>query len=216
MKLGDINIGTKLLGGFFLVTTLLALVGIVSYFQLNAVMKAADSILEEEVPVAETVMEMKADLLTMMDLSAEFMLEVNPARLAAIEKEFQTAAADFDRKEDAVVKGGTVVRDKDGGDEHGVAPQKDGRRRIEGKVATGLVGSTQPTVGVRRPVRLTLHKSLALEVRNHLVVGVELEHHVVDLSGLTVTDARRPHGLEPVAVHVGAVVEGPACTCIRQ
>ena len=107
MKLGDVKIGTKLLGGFFIVTLLLAVVGTVSYIQLNAVMTAADSILEEEVPVADMVMEMKVDLLVMQDLAAEYMLEINPSKLAAMEKEFDAASADFDRKEAAVIKGGT-------------------------------------------------------------------------------------------------------------
>jgi methyl-accepting chemotaxis protein len=108
MKLGNVKIGTKLMAGFFIVTALLAVVGIVSYLQLNAVMSAADSILEEEVPVADTVMEMKTDLLTMQDLSASYMLEVSPAKLAVMEKEFDSASADFDRKAEAVSMGGTV------------------------------------------------------------------------------------------------------------
>ncbi len=95
MKLGDVKIGTKLLVGFFIVTALLAVVGIVSYVQLNTVMSAADSILEEEVPVADTVMEMKADLLVMQDLAAEYMLEVNAAKLAAMEKEFTDAMKSY-------------------------------------------------------------------------------------------------------------------------
>jgi methyl-accepting chemotaxis protein len=108
MKLGDMKIGTKLLAGFFIVTALLAAVGTVSYMQLNSVMQAADSILEEEVPVADTVMEMKVDLLVMQDLVAEYLLEPDPAKLAAMEKEFAAASSDFDRKEEAVIKGGTI------------------------------------------------------------------------------------------------------------
>ncbi len=108
MKLGDVKIGTKLLAGFFIITLLLAIVGIVSYFQLNTVMTAADSILDEEVPIADTVMEMKADLLTMQDLSAEYLLHVNLDKLAAMEKEFEELTRNFDAKADAIVKGGTI------------------------------------------------------------------------------------------------------------
>ncbi|MDH4164101.1 MAG: methyl-accepting chemotaxis protein [Nitrospirota bacterium] len=108
MKLSDVKIGTRLLAGFFLVTLLLVIVGVVSYIQLNTVMAAADSILEEEVPVADTVMEMKADLLVMQDIAAEYMLAVDPTKLAAMEKEFSTVSAEFDRKEEAVSKGGTI------------------------------------------------------------------------------------------------------------
>jgi len=108
MKLGNIKIGTKLLGGFLAITVLLALVGIVSYFQLNAVMKAADSILEEEVPVADTVMEAKAEIIMAGDALAEYMLEPDPAKLGALESEFGQIMQKFDQLADAVLRGGTV------------------------------------------------------------------------------------------------------------
>ena len=108
MKLGDVKIGTKLLAGFLLVTVLLALVGIVSYIQLNAVMKAADSILEEEVPVADTVMEAKAEIIKAGDALAEYMLESDPTKLGALESEFGQIMQKFDQLADAVLRGGTV------------------------------------------------------------------------------------------------------------
>jgi methyl-accepting chemotaxis protein len=108
MKLGNIRIGTKLLSGFFLVTALLAAVGIVSYIQLNAVMSAADSILDHQVPVADTVMEAKAEIIKAGDALAEYMLEHDPAKLGGLENEFNQIMQRFDRLADAVTRGGTV------------------------------------------------------------------------------------------------------------
>jgi methyl-accepting chemotaxis protein len=101
-------IGTKLLTGFLLVTVLLALVGIVSYVQLNTVMEAADSILEHEVPIADTVMEAKAEVIKAGDRLAEYMLEPDPAKLGGIENEFTQIMQKFDHLADAVLRGGTV------------------------------------------------------------------------------------------------------------
>ncbi|MHB8844743.1 MAG: methyl-accepting chemotaxis protein [Nitrospirota bacterium] len=108
MKLGNIKIGTKLLGGFFTITALLAVVGIVSYMQLNTVMSAADSILDYQVPVADTVMEAKAEIIKAGDALAENMLEQDPAKLGGVEKEFEQIMQKFDRLADAVTRGGTV------------------------------------------------------------------------------------------------------------
>jgi methyl-accepting chemotaxis protein len=108
MKLGDIKIGTKLLAGFFIVTLLLAGVGFVSYVQLNTVMEAADSILEHEVPIADTVMEAKAEILRAGDTLAEYMLEPNPAKLGELENEFIQTMQKFDHMVDIVMSGGTL------------------------------------------------------------------------------------------------------------
>jgi methyl-accepting chemotaxis protein len=108
MKLGNIKIGTKLLGGFFTITALLAVVGIVSYLQLNAVMSAADSILDNQVPVADTVMEAKAEIIKAGDALAEYMLEQDPGKLGGLEKEFEQIMQKFDRLADAVTRGGVV------------------------------------------------------------------------------------------------------------
>jgi len=112
MKLNDIKIGTKLLAGFFIVTVLLAVVGVVSYLQLNAVMSAADRILDEEVPVADMVMEAKTEAVKAGDVLAEYMLETDPAKLAALESEFGQMMQKFDQFADAVTRGGTVDGEK--------------------------------------------------------------------------------------------------------
>ncbi len=108
MNLGNIKIGTKLLAGFFLITALLAISGFVSYIQLNQVMSAADMILDEKVPIADTVMEAKAKVLQAGDALAEYMLEPDPGKLAGIESEYEQFMKEFDKMAEAVVRGSNL------------------------------------------------------------------------------------------------------------
>ena len=71
------------------------------------------------------------------------------------------------------------------------------------------MGATETTVGVGGAIGLALDEVLALEVELDLVVGVEGEHLVLDLTGLAMTDAGGSHGLEPMAEGIGATVSGP-------
>lgn len=72
------------------------------------------------------------------------------------------------------------------------------------------MGGTQSTIGVGRPIRLTLDKVLPVKVEFDIVRGaIELHHHVLDLTGLAVTNTRGCHGLEPVAVSVGSTIYSP-------
>mmetsp|Transcript_37043 Transcript_37043/g.76989 ORF Transcript_37043/g.76989 Transcript_37043/m.76989 type:complete len:459 (-) Transcript_37043:485-1861(-) len=47
------------------------------------------------------------------------------------------------------IKSSTIVRHEDRGDEDGVAAEEDGRGGIDGEVSTGLVSSTESSIGVR-------------------------------------------------------------------
>jgi len=107
-KLGDIKIGTKLGIGFFSVTVLLAILGFISYVQLNRVMTAADSILEKDVPVSDMAMEMKAEIITLRDLMAEYLLARDISRLEGIQQEYEKTSALFDKMAQAVIKGGMI------------------------------------------------------------------------------------------------------------
>ena len=108
MKLSDVKIGQKLLGGFLIIASLLAIVGTVSLVQIRTMGKAADIILEEEVPVSDAVMEMKTEIIKARDLLAEYMLEVDPSKLGKIQNEFEHATKRFDEFASAVAKGGTI------------------------------------------------------------------------------------------------------------
>ena len=47
-----------------------------------------------------------------------------------------------------LVEGSTVVGDKRGGDEHGIAAHKDGGGRVDREVSSGAVGAAKAAVGV--------------------------------------------------------------------
>jgi methyl-accepting chemotaxis protein len=108
VKLENFKIGSKLLGGFFLLTLMLITVGIVSYLQLNTVMKAADEILDEHVPVADAIMEMKANTISMRDMLAEYLLSNEIGKLNNIQAEFAKLMKETDEMMEAVRKGGTI------------------------------------------------------------------------------------------------------------
>ena len=71
---------------------------------------------------------------------------------------------------------------------------------------------TKTTIGVGRTVGFSLDQVFPVKVEFDVVGGaVECHHHVLDLTGLSVTNTGGGHGLEPVAVGVGAAVDGPVC-----
>ena len=107
-KLGDIKIRTKLAMGFLSVTVLLAVLGLISYVQLNRVMSAADSILEKDVPVTDMAMEMKTEIIALRDLMAEYLLARDIGRLEAIQQEYEKTSALFDKMAEAVINGGMI------------------------------------------------------------------------------------------------------------
>ena len=114
------------------------------------------------------------------------------------------------KEERLLVQRRTVVANKGAGDEDRVPPQEDGRAGVHGEVPPGLVGGAEPAVRVGQAVGLALDEHLAVEVEFDIVRGtVEFHHHVLDLAGLAVTDARGGHRLEPVTVGVGSSVNGP-------
>jgi hypothetical protein len=119
-------------------------------------------------------------------------------------------------KRGLLVKSHTVVRDKDRGDVDGVSTKENRRAGIDGKVSSRSVGSTHTTVAVRGTISFTRDKVTTVKVILDLVgLVVELQHHVVHLSRLTVTNTRRSKGLEPMAVSDCAVIDSPVRSSIR-
>mmetsp|Transcript_31361 Transcript_31361/g.70476 ORF Transcript_31361/g.70476 Transcript_31361/m.70476 type:complete len:325 (-) Transcript_31361:87-1061(-) len=109
-----------------------------------------------------------------------------------------------------LVQGVPVVRDEARGDVDGVAPQEDGRGRVQAEVAARRVGRAHTAVGEGRAVGLPLEEVLALEVPlRRARLHVEVEHGVLDLARLSVPHAVRRQRLEPVRVHVGSVRPAP-------
>ncbi len=108
MKLGDVKIGTKLIGGYVVIVVLLAVVGIVSLIQLRIVSQSADVILNREVPVSDAVMEAKTEIIRARDILGEYLLAVDLGRLSAIRQEYDQAMQRFDAYADAVLMGGSI------------------------------------------------------------------------------------------------------------
>mmetsp|Transcript_29344 Transcript_29344/g.68354 ORF Transcript_29344/g.68354 Transcript_29344/m.68354 type:complete len:606 (-) Transcript_29344:53-1870(-) len=107
------------------------------------------------------------------------------------------------------IQGSAIVGNKNRRDEDSVTAEENGGGCVNSKVSTSLVCSTKSSIGVRRTISFSLDKSLTLEVLFNLHVLVEFEHHVLDLTRLTVTDTGGSKRLEPVAVNIGSIVNGP-------
>ena len=106
--LKDIKIGTKMLGSFIFMALLVAVVGVLSYLQLGKVMKASDSILDKDVPIADMAMEIKTDIVSMQDILAEYMLETDQGKLDTMQKEYEELAGNFQKTTAAVLAGGEI------------------------------------------------------------------------------------------------------------
>ena len=90
MRLQDVKIGTKLIGGFMAVAVLVALVGAIGVVNMNKLMTTADNILDVDVEELDAAMETDIAHLHIRDLSAEAMTISDQASLAQAEREVGT------------------------------------------------------------------------------------------------------------------------------
>jgi len=72
-----------------------------------------------------------------------------------------------------------------------------------------MMSGTETSIEKGGAIGLSLDKSLAFEVLADFAIRVELEHHALHLSGLSMTNAIGCQGLEPMTKDVGAIVDGP-------
>ncbi|MBF0109065.1 MAG: hypothetical protein HQL76_07820 [Magnetococcales bacterium] len=86
MRFSDFKVGTKLLSGFILVALIGALMGGLGLRSLGGLMREADLIFEEKVPLADAAMEAIIDMVSMRDLMGEFLLADEPGAQEAIAK----------------------------------------------------------------------------------------------------------------------------------
>jgi len=96
-KYGDIKVGTKLLTGFMIVACIAASIGYIGLTSIKNVGSAADIILDERVPLADSSMESTIALISGRDAMAEFMLFEDLRKLDEIEKEYMKTNSDFDK-----------------------------------------------------------------------------------------------------------------------
>lgn len=103
-----LKLAHKLIGGFLIVSLLVLVAGVIGIYNVGIVGKAADIILDEEVPIADASMEMMIQVISGRDLMGEYLLCTDPDGLAEIEKEFYKVSEEFDGFAEGIVQGGTV------------------------------------------------------------------------------------------------------------
>mmetsp|Transcript_7713 Transcript_7713/g.12515 ORF Transcript_7713/g.12515 Transcript_7713/m.12515 type:complete len:352 (-) Transcript_7713:31-1086(-) len=114
------------------------------------------------------------------------------------------------KKRSLFVKGHTVVAHKHARNVDNSVTKENGRRGVNRKISTSRVSITKTSIRVRRTVRLSLCERIAIEIEFKLVcVIVEFQHHIVNLSSLSMTETRRCHGLEPMTESVSPVISSP-------
>ena len=94
------KVRTRLLLGFFLVAMLVATLGVICFISIGNVGRAADIILDEEVPLADNSMEATIDIVTGRDLMGEFLLSNSSTDLDDMEKEYKNVKQVLDKHSD--------------------------------------------------------------------------------------------------------------------
>jgi methyl-accepting chemotaxis protein len=102
----NLKIGTKQIGGFILVASIIAVVGATGIYSIKAMGGAFDVAMDEEVPLADASMEGMIALISGRDAMGEFMLTEDAAELDKIEVEFKKTVADFDKNAGYIQKNG--------------------------------------------------------------------------------------------------------------
>ncbi len=86
MKLQDVKIGTKVIGGFLVIACLVCLVGTIGIINMNSLMAMADRILDVDKKLADAAMEANIAHLHIRDLTAESLMTTDQKVLEADEK----------------------------------------------------------------------------------------------------------------------------------
>lgn len=100
------KIGAKLIGGFCVVAALVAVVGGTGMFGINKIGKAADTIMDREVPMADASMEGMIALISARDILGSYLLAKDVAKLNTLDKEFEETVALFDKQVEFIKKNG--------------------------------------------------------------------------------------------------------------
>ena len=100
-----LKIGTKLIAGFMVLVTLMLVISLVAYFNLQTVAKSADVILDDEVPIADASMEAMIAVISGRDIMGEYLLQTDLSKLDEIRKEYDEVVTDFDMYLNAMMYG---------------------------------------------------------------------------------------------------------------
>jgi len=91
-----LTLGKKLSFGFMLLLTLMLVISIIAYSNLQKVAKSADIILDDQVPLADASMESKIALMKARDIANEYILATDINKLDELENEYNKAILEFD------------------------------------------------------------------------------------------------------------------------
>lgn len=117
MILGNIKIGTRLIGGFLLITAVLVIVGMLGYRSIAEMNTKTTEILEVA-PLVDSAMEMKISVSSDMQIIMELLAAGDQDELKTAWREHEQNVKDFDTFVDAVLQGaetdeGTIYAAKD-------------------------------------------------------------------------------------------------------
>ena len=108
MKLNSLKLGPKLIGGFLLVSFIVAAVGVIGFMGLKKVGSSADVIFDEKFPHADSAMELQIAMVSARDLLGEYLLENDLSKLPQLKEEFNLQMTRYDEIGNALQNGGIV------------------------------------------------------------------------------------------------------------
>lgn len=102
------RISLKLIGGFFVVALIVAVVGATGMYGLKSAGGAFDVAMDEQVPLTDASMEGMIALISGRDAMGEFLLTENAAEFDEIDRAFDQSAADFGKNIKYIIQNGTT------------------------------------------------------------------------------------------------------------
>lgn len=106
--LNKIKLGPKLIGGFFIVAIFIVIVGMIGLNGIKKVGRAADVILNKNVPIVDVSMKLQILLNRVRDLMGEYLLETELAELTEMDAKFKQLTKEYYSYSEAIIQGGTI------------------------------------------------------------------------------------------------------------
>jgi len=106
--LNKIKLGPKLIGGFFIVAIFIVIVGMIGLNGIKKVGRAADVILNKNVPIVDVSMKLQILLNRVRDLMGEYLLETELAELTEMDAKFEQLTKEYYSYSEAIIQGGTI------------------------------------------------------------------------------------------------------------
>jgi methyl-accepting chemotaxis protein len=100
-----LTVGKKLISGFLGISLLLVISGVFSLGGIGDLKGAADTIVHENIPLADLSMETIIAMISGRDIGGEYLFNTDPEQLTEIRKEFEESIEEFDMFLDVLVYG---------------------------------------------------------------------------------------------------------------